>query len=1676
MSNVDPQMHNVQQVNEVSTRFPQVSTSSVEEADNSTQNEDGSPLAPPGSISSEHTGGVPESPMSPINIPMSPVGSPMLPGHPLSFGPAPHANALLPIIQHHKASIFSLQNELTMAARELAAAQQHIEFLQQREMAVMAHNPALHTTSTGDFNPVLLPPLQPHTQPASLTPLSTPSIDHFVPYLDRATLEEGVKDGSLVVGRLHIVRHSDPVAFVKSPALGTDIRLDGEHERNRALNGDIVVVRLLPQEQWLRRDADQGGARPLLMHHSTKLGEDLDESQRAAIFEAFGPSVDPLACLTPPQLDPNMLARGVVVAVLDAAKQGAFFCRLQQATTSAPTWCTQDVEDGVFLPGPLSKETRPAPVDKVCVVVGSNRGRLVRLVPIDATLPLVEVPLEALPPQVHPQTICIVQLENGAWDVTTPFPQGNVVKVMRATMAVELDMILHNQGIGSVMFPEEVAQAKLPKPKHEDWAGRVDLRNTDLAIALIDDDLGIEGIDGAVSCRGVVINGKQAYRVGVHVTDITHFVATGSELDVEAKERGMSVVLPSRSVTLFPPQVAESCALNDQGDRLTFSLLWTVTEDGAILNEWMGKTIVREWCVLPARDVSKVLKGQATADDATIQVDPAAKAQVFSSMAESIKQLFAVATAMRRVRLPKGALMLRRRNVGFKFTQHPVLGDVPVKVSPDTEQDTEGTFIVEEMAMFANHRVACRLQEYLPKHTVTFSNVPVPMLKTAALCKAAQPRGINVDGLSADALALLLTAVDGSKTQTAVGIQAAARHLLTKYQYSCKDGKSNRSEAGAVAHFTCPLRRHIDTVTHRLLAHVVALENQKGDVPNAADSMATALDADNRAAGYSVEDLQRLCESATKTAVQTTQAQRVAGEVCLALYLQALAEKKREPYITAVAYVVDLTPNTITLGIPAYGISAEVPFTSRHQHWAEVRYRKETHMVSIVWDSGEESTASLLTAFESRIYYCQGSVSGQPGVQIVLGDLLEDIQKTKRRQNPKTAADHILVGQHQELEHNYSEAAESYTAAIELNSQSAEAYVKRGDLLANHSDDTEGALEDYSAALRCDPRCTSAYIGRSRLLSKGGNYTDALEDCMQALRIAPMAEEVYTQRATVYKSLGHVGQAAADYGTVIQLNPRAVDAYYQRGCLHAAKYNDYTAVVAAVADFTAAIDLEPSHVDAHSKRGEVLYERFHDIPRAVRDFAQAAALRHKHVHPALFQSYQHMGFATEATYFEHFEQTHALHVQDSFRHRVREILCSVQDCQLYVHGPTATGLNGSDDTLDLCVVPGYGAYADWWKSQGAADKTYQVGYLRQVQDLLQTQLGCTMEAMLTGCRPLLRCTDVSDAVPVAFTVSLEYTAVRRSLLFRQYLGRGRWMQAVAFHLIQLAQMLQGPATNFLSHDTVLTLLVYFLVQQRDLAYIDPASVPATQTIPADALFDSCIQFEAEYEQFVLAGEEGFLLGKTICDFFHFYAFEFEYASRVVSLSVPGVRTKKAKGWADELCLEDPYAPEHNMAKGIPLVALRQWFAGSFDSVMEAYTVTCGLESFPEMFMPPPQEPSHEPEDTQGPEPETHEPERVPVAVGEGLDQAAVTPEPEPIAPPPPPPAPKKVIEPTTEEIEILDALVKAVPARCRVTLKALESTHWKPDRRKRLGPLLRFLARFPDALKVEGALVFRPSA
>uniref|UniRef100_A0A672ZHB6 DIS3-like exonuclease 2 n=1 Tax=Sphaeramia orbicularis TaxID=375764 RepID=A0A672ZHB6_9TELE len=72
----------------------------------------------------------------------------------------------------------------------------------------------------------------------------------FEPYMTLEEVSHGLKRGELIQGTLRINPKKYHEAFIPSPDDTWDIFLDGIVARNRALNGDSVVVQILPREQW----------------------------------------------------------------------------------------------------------------------------------------------------------------------------------------------------------------------------------------------------------------------------------------------------------------------------------------------------------------------------------------------------------------------------------------------------------------------------------------------------------------------------------------------------------------------------------------------------------------------------------------------------------------------------------------------------------------------------------------------------------------------------------------------------------------------------------------------------------------------------------------------------------------------------------------------------------------------------------------------------------------------------------------------------------------------------------------------------------------------------------------------------------------------------------------------------------------------------------------------------------------------------------------------------------------------------------------------------------------------------------------------------------------------------------------------------------------------------------
>jgi protein SSD1 len=92
----------------------------------------------------------------------------------------------------------------------------------------------------------------------------------------------------------------------------------------------------------------------------------------------------------------------------------------------------------------------------------------------------------------------------------------------------------------------------------------------------------------------IVKNDDGTFEVGVHIADVTHFVKPNTALDREARKRATTVYLVQRAVPMLPQTLSEElCSLNPGQDKLTFSVVFTMTPEGKVVSTWFGKTIIK---------------------------------------------------------------------------------------------------------------------------------------------------------------------------------------------------------------------------------------------------------------------------------------------------------------------------------------------------------------------------------------------------------------------------------------------------------------------------------------------------------------------------------------------------------------------------------------------------------------------------------------------------------------------------------------------------------------------------------------------------------------------------------------------------------------------------------------------------------------------------------------------------------------------------------------------------------------------------------------------------------------------------------------------------------------------------------------------------------------------------
>ena len=188
-------------------------------------------------------------------------------------------------------------------------------------------------------------------------------------------------------------------------------------------------------------------------------------------------------------------------------------------------------------------------------------------------------------------------------------PVGRVAEVLGEVddPGMEVEIAVRKYGVPHEFTEEALAQAKaLPdKVRAQDKRRRVDL--TDIALVTIDGE-DARDFDDAVYCEPARVGRGKGWRLLVAIADVSHYVETGSPIDVDAYDRATSVYFPRRVIPMLPEKLSNGlCSLNPHVERLCMVCDMLVSAKGEVHAYQFFPAVMRSHARFTYTEVAAIL-------------------------------------------------------------------------------------------------------------------------------------------------------------------------------------------------------------------------------------------------------------------------------------------------------------------------------------------------------------------------------------------------------------------------------------------------------------------------------------------------------------------------------------------------------------------------------------------------------------------------------------------------------------------------------------------------------------------------------------------------------------------------------------------------------------------------------------------------------------------------------------------------------------------------------------------------------------------------------------------------------------------------------------------------------------------------------------------------------------
>ncbi|MEY3784334.1 MAG: hypothetical protein RLZZ230_656 [Candidatus Parcubacteria bacterium] len=383
-------------------------------------------------------------------------------------------------------------------------------------------------------------------------------------------------------------------------------------------------------------------------------------------------------------------------------------------------------------------------------------------------------------------------------------PSANIVETLGRSGDHETEMqaIIRSGGF-SKDFPESVQQAahELYEKKDEIFAAALkDPKRRDIRgiTTMTIDPADAKDFDDALSVQ-TLPNGN--IEVGIHIADVSHYVVDGEPLDTEAVERGTSIYLVDRVIPMLPEVLSNDlCSLRPNEDRLAFSAIFELKTDGHIESAWYGQTVIHSDKRFSYEDAQEILDKNE------------------GDYLSELTTLMTLGRILRNKRFQSGAIAFEQPEVKFELDER----GAPIRAYK--KHRTETMLMIEDFMLLANREVATYINDKAKSlnrelaFIYRIHDVPNPE-RIEELSTFVHALGYEFEThkgvVEARAINRLMKEVEGKPEENL--IKTASIRSMAKAIYSTRNIGHFGLAFKYYTHFTSPIRRYPDLMSHRML-------------------------------------------------------------------------------------------------------------------------------------------------------------------------------------------------------------------------------------------------------------------------------------------------------------------------------------------------------------------------------------------------------------------------------------------------------------------------------------------------------------------------------------------------------------------------------------------------------------------------------------------------------------------------------------------------------------------------------------------------------------------------------------------------------------------------------------------------------------------------------------------